>query len=338
MTAQVFSGDLGYGMLKSLILGDETYHVMPSLIARARPSDGWESGFGGNVNGFRVTWEGHDFYTGELARLKSKTARGNQSRSRANGPEVLAYLYSTLAVHYPNGVNGLFIATGLPVEWMVDQDRYEGEWTGDHNVLINGREVCWRVIGVRTGPQGFGAFADQLLEWKSQNKLGYANKALMKEPAFIADMGTLTFNGFRFEQGVWQRDLSGSDELGMRWAIERVADAINTAYGVRFPDHVVDNIIRAGRATINGVETDVSHIAAPILKELAWEQAEFTKHLLGEGIGSIRHFYVAGGGSYKLFDDYVEFLGRPAVRVFDPQGANVRGYLKWGVNLARQRG
>lgn len=339
MTAQVLATDLGYGMLKSLTLSDETYHVMPSLIARARPNDGWESGIDdGKVNGFRVTWDGNDFYTGELARLKSKHARGNQSRARANGPEVLAYLYSTLAVHFPDGINGLFVATGLPVEWMVDEARYEEEWTGDHNVLVNGREVCWRIVGVKTGPQGFGAWADQLLEWKSQNKLGYANKALATEPAFIADMGTLTFNGFRFEQGVWQRDLSGSDELGMRWAIERVADAINTAYGVRFPDHHIDTIIKTGYAVISGQHVDVTHITALILKELAYEQAEFTKHLLGEGIGSIPHFYVAGGGAYKLYDDYVEFLGRPAEKVFDPQGANVRGYLKWGVDQTRKRG
>jgi hypothetical protein len=338
MTAQVLSTDLGYGELKSLTLADETYHAMPSLIARARPTDGWDSGLGTDVNGYRITWDGNDFYVGEMARLKSKHARGNQSRSRASGPEVQAYLYATLAHHYPDGANGLFVATGLPIDWLVDQDKYKEEWPGDHRVLVNGREVCWRIVGVANGPQGYGAFVDQLFEWKAQHKLAPANKALATDPAFVADMGTLTFNGFRFEKGVWQEELSGSDEIGMRWAIERVADAINTAYGVRLADHVVDNAIRYGQTVIGGVMTDVTHITAPILKELAFEQAEYTKHLLGEDIGSIPHFYVAGGGTYSLYDPYVKFLGRPAEKVFDPQGANVRGFLKWGTYLVRKQG
>jgi hypothetical protein len=338
MTFQVQAVDLGYGDIKSMRMKDETYSVMPSLIARARATDSWDSGLGGDVNGFRLTWDGNDFYVGELAHLKSKHARGNQSRSRASGSEVLAYLYATLATHFPDGANAIFLATGLPIDWLNDSQTYKEEWPGDHRVLVNGREVCWRIVGVENGPQGYGAFVDQLFEWKGNYKLHAANKALASEPVFIADMGTLTFNGFRFESGVWQEELSGSEELGMRWAIERVSDALNTAHGVRFPDHHIDTVIRTGYAVIYGQPVNVKHVIAPILNDLAYEQAEYTKHLLGEGIGVIPHFYVAGGGAYGLYDDYVKFLGRPAERVFDPQGANVRGFLKWAVHLSRQRG
>jgi len=328
--------DIGFGFTKSLIMHDQGYRIAPSLIARAYEDPGFETGFNGHDNGFRVTWEGGDFFVGELARLKSKTAHSTQARSRINGPEALAHLYGALATHYPDGKRDILLATGLPVSWLRDEERYKSEWPGTHNVTVNGRPVTWRIIGVEVGPQGFGAFVDHALDWTTQYKLAVRDRELFEKKVAVVDMGSLTVNLFVFERGVHQKEQSASAELGMRWALERISDEIDSGFGVRFPTHEIDRALRSGYISIDGNVKPLSGIADPILAELAEEQADWVSHVLGQEVRTIPYCLLAGGGAHSLGGYFKSALNREVVVLDVPEVANVRGYLKWAVHLSRR--
>lgn len=330
-----FAVDVGYGFLKWANEKNK-YSVMPSLVARGRDNE-WNPGLE-SLNGFRVQWNGYDFLVGETASVMSKTSRANQSRSRIDSAEALAYLYATLAAQFPNGAKRILMVTGLPIDYMPDREVYKNTWEGTHSVYINGssKATVWEILRVFIAPQGFGALCDLVFD-VTKDGVQYANKDLLNQKTIVADTGTLTFNVFAFQSRAYQEDQSGSTDLGMRWAIERVRSLINQKHKVALHPHQVDEAIRTGVVKTQNGPVDIQGLIAPTLNALAEEQAEFTRSTVGEEFSQVDSIIVTGGGAHRLGAFYKNHINHHGVvMTTDSQGANVRGFWNWANYLEQK--
>lgn len=321
--------DLGFGYTKSM--GAKMgLKVFTSLVTPG--NDGvWDAGLN-NAEGYRLQWGNSDYFVGEVAAVKSRTAIGNRSRERIHDDEAMALFYGALADQFPGGADNVIALTGLPIRWMPDKEVYKTKWPGVHTVTVNGVETTWNVIEVLNAPQGFGAICDAAIDLNESGGAAIKNPKLMKTWTVVGDIGTLTYNVFAFNQSQWVERSSDSFELGMSWLYPELRTVLNEEFGVMYEDHEIDSVIREGSVEIEGQTISTHNLITPWLHTLAREQARATQAKIGEDFKKIPQVLISGGGAHRLgamLKTELDHAG--AIITKDPGWTNARGFYKWGV-------
>lgn len=322
--------DPGYGWVK-WTQADLRVHTFRSAVAPGYDQE-WNAGLG-STSGHRIKFAGNDVYVGEVAQVMSKNAIGSLARNRADSFEASALLYATLADAYPDGATGIRLYSNLPVRWLRDRKRYLEAWPGSHKINVDGKMITWDIEEVQIAPQGFPAICDAGIKWDG-GKISFENEKIFSGHTTVADFGTLTLNVFTFKNKVWQKEYSDSFELGMAWAIERITGTLESEFGISFSRNEVDDAIRTGFIAVQGQEFATHRFVAPTLALLGKEAARVTSSILGEAINKVDQILLAGGGAHRIGEHFRAAINHASViEVSEPEYANARGLVKWGIAL-----
>jgi len=169
---------------------------------------------------------------------------------------------------------------------------------GIHHFTVNDAEVTLEIADVRVMAQPAGAF----FAWGLNDQGRWArDKADLKAPVAICDIGFNTLDLFAVESGEVVGRFTGGDTAGMRRAAEQLIAQVKGLYGVGLSLHEADALMRQRRPrlyTADG-EVDLRPLVGQALDTAAAGIVTFVERRWGNA-RQFAHVLFTGGGAEAL--------------------------------------
>lgn len=328
--------DIGYGVTKALTQGRDAV-LFPSVAGHARRIKFRAEELAERYPGDQVQDETGEWFVGNLAmsqlipgellRLRGRTAEGD-----ALGNEFrLRMLVAALGKLFKNTDKSAIhirLATGLPVDHMPSAPDIKTALTGSHRVKSDVADFVANVVEVMVMPQPYGALYAQML-----TQGGGYNPCHTAVRSGVVDIGTYTTDVALDDSGEYIDALSGSIEMGISDAQERISGMLEAEYGEKQPYRAIENTLKTGCFRERGENRDYSEAVSEALEPLRSSVMNLISEKWKVGVG-IDVIYVAGGGAPLLIEQIQEAYPQ-AQLVPEPQIANARGYLNYAVLMGR---
>lgn len=331
--------DLGYTQGKCDAVELEDTIVIPSLAkldTRREVNTLLESG-----DGYRVDLKKHG---GGGTYLVGKRGQFDLNPNRFSGKsESTDYAkYFTLLALYLGEVNFRdidLVVTGLPTEQTEGYSKHlEKMMTGTFNFSFEGRN--FEVNAKRTWvlPQCMGAFYDYTLDGEGRIKQDAHNQARGRILA-------INIGGKTTEVGIIEDGKYTQDSYTTKVAVTNVQDALNK---ILINEHKVntmtsadlDKILRSGEHPYTGVslEKEINDALYAVFNDIL---DGMYRHEITTDFSMFNGVLLSGGGANlfaSYFEDMVNSIGIPLLISEDPEGANAKGFRKFGLMVLRMRG
>jgi plasmid segregation protein ParM len=150
----------------------------------------------------------------------------------------------------------------------------------------------------------------------------------------VVDIGGRTTDIAVFQDGNVNLELSGTLDSGVLDIQSRVIDILNVRYpGMKVPRALLMEAVKFGAVRLGTGEIDIGEDVLDCRRSLAANIELFMRAKIGNQVPLMKRVLFVGGGAQVLQSELKEcFPG--AVFATDPQMANGRGMLKFGVAVA----
>lgn len=336
--------DPGFGNAKAAFLGPDGLHAAaaPSVVGVGETDVGALSL--GNLGRRRrrstpdaVAFDGVTYLVGEgVARYARPVARMDFLRL-SDGPELRALFYDVVFRLLGEGSHQAALMTGLPVEVMADKAlaratlrALRGWMRGQHRFAVDGQPVALTVTDVRIMAQPAGAF----FSWGLDDRGRWArDKAALKAPVAICDVGFNTLDLFAVEGGEVIARFTGGDTAGMRRAAEGLIAQVQGRFGVTLSLHEADALLRQRRPrlfTAQG-EADLRPLVGQALDAASAGIVTFVERRWGNA-RQFAHLLFTGGGAQALQETLERQYPHGAV-LPDAVTANATGLARYAARV-----
>jgi hypothetical protein len=282
-----------------------------------------------------VTWgETSSYLVGNNVHQYARPLESLNFQRFSDGLGMRALTYASLGLLLGGGEHTVSIMTGLPVEVLEDTDMAKktkrglrGWLEGQHTFSVNDIETRLNITRVAAMPQPAGTF----FAWGLNDSGKWVKTADdFESTVAICDVGFNTLDVFTLQGGKILRRFTGGDTAGMRRAVEVLARALQTQYGVKYSLHEVDAFIRAGNPTISiaAGRKDLTELVDSAKKAASSGIITF----LDEHWGNAREFenvFFTGGGAAALRDALLAQYPLGYVMP-DPVMSNAQGLARYG--------
>lgn len=298
--------DVGFGYVK--VVSEEGMRVIPSVVGSWEPAIQL-TGFGDHHNG-TVTVAGQRYLVGERALRHSAFHYQTQARGWIESVAYKALVCEALACVGPS--EPLTVVTGLPVRHLDDR-------TALIKVL---RQAHRGIQSAEILPQPLGTFMDLFLSEPGD----VVRPDLAEQVLGLIDIGFYTSDFLTVDRMQIQSARMQGVDLGLSLVCERVARDLEEQFRLSLKLHQVDEVIRTRRVRVYGEVKDVSELVEARLKELAQMVRSQCERLWQ--LPALDGVLLTGGGAALLASELAS-MG-PLTCVREPQGANARGFFKYG--------
>lgn len=150
----------------------------------------------------------------------------------------------------------------------------------------------------------------------------------------VVDIGGRTTDIAVLENRKINFELSGTMDSGVLGIRRRISDVVAAKYpALKIPRALLDEAMTLGRLSLGAGEIDVSTHVLDGRRSLALEIEDFLHSRFGSQMPLMKRVLFVGGGAKALQTD-LSTLFPSAVFARNPQMANARGMLKFGVAVA----
>lgn len=323
--------DAGYGVTKALTTDAKV--IFPSVAGHARKIKFRADELADLYPGEQLSDEEGDWFIGNLAlsqmkpgellRLRGRTADGDAIGNEFRVRLLKAALGKLFAVKDGSIVH-IRLATGLPVDHMPQAEALKASFRGQHLVKSDRANFIANITEVMIMPQPYGCIYSQSL-----TPAGEVNECYLPERTGVVDIGTFTTDITLDHGGEYIDAMSGSIEMGISDAQERIAAMLEAEYGEKQPYRAVEATLKTGCFRERGQERDYKAAVSEALEPLRSSVLSLLGERWNVGVG-IDAIFVAGGGAKLLFDQIKQAYPQ-AQLVDDAQLANARGYLNYAL-------
>jgi hypothetical protein len=336
--------DSGFGGFKIAEVVNEqvVYHTIPAVVAMGHLTDMGLLSVGGmrrshksQVKPYQVSVAGQNFLVGANVQEHREPSSRLDYQRLANGPELQALMYTTLACQLNSGPYACSILIGLPVEVMQDRSKAQKtlytlrSWLiGSHKFSVDGIPYSIQIDKIKAmaqplgtyfayGLTGSGRWNNDRIDWDA--------------PTAVGDIGFNTVDLFGIKSGQLINRFTSGGRLGMHRASRRIIQEASD-YRVKLSLYEADQMIRdfvAGKPVTlyhpNGSE-EFSNVVKSALSNTFTEVYEFFDSHLGSS--GFRYFILTGGGVVSLNNWLVEEYPTALIPA-DPVAANAIGLAKF---------
>jgi plasmid segregation protein ParM len=325
--------DIGYGVTKAISPGRDAV-TFQSVAGHARKIKFRAGELSSRYPGDQLTDDAGAWFIGDLAmsqllpgellRLRGRTSdsdsAGNEFRVRLM-VAALGKLFAGTSGGHAIHIN---LATGLPVDHMPASDGLKTALIGQHLVKTDTADFVANVVNVAIMPQPYGTLYSQM--FMPNGSINICHKA---NRTGVLDVGTYTTDVTLDDDGEYIDSSSGSIELGISSAQERIGALLEAEYGEKPTYKAIESTLRTGCYTAFGKSVDYSDAVTESLETLRSAVLNLLSERWKVG-ASIDVVYLAGGGAPLVYD-LVKAAYPQTELVRDPQMANARGYLNYAL-------
>lgn len=150
----------------------------------------------------------------------------------------------------------------------------------------------------------------------------------------VVDIGGRTTDIAVLEHRRINFELSGTMDSGVLGIRRRIGDVVASKHpSLKIPRALLDEAMATGKLSLGASEIDVSDHVLDGRRSLALEIEDFLQSRFGSQMPLMKRVLFVGGGAKALQSDLSE-LFPSAVFAKNPQMANARGMLKFGIAVA----
>ncbi len=306
--------DIGYGYTKIVTFDGTDNHkiIFPSIVSKYIPKRSFKESF--EV----IQVNGRKYIVGENVEGSSKAGY-----NFAASEEYLAIVgYSLSKIYAPKKA----IILGLPPQ-AYEEERIQ------HLKNVIGRMEIRTEDGMKVSvpatidfiPQGAGIFLAHLAN---------SGKSDFSRTIAVADIGYHTMDIVLFSDGNYKAQMAKSYPLGVKVLFSMVRDTYIKKYNIFLSqdnDRIVERLLKDGKIYSTGDDRYHTLDTEEILNEFYLERvkkfiAEYVSDAIESGYVAEKIIFGGGGTSYirGLLSEYM---------VSDPQFANARGFMEYGLKL-----
>lgn len=254
------------------------------------------------------------------------------------------FALAELAKDYTGSKKGFLnvdVQTGIPTEDYYNDEAKQAlhdAIIGDHMVYIDESPVHIRVTSVEITPQPLGTILNEIVDHKG---------ATIENPLESANIGVVDIGGGTFLADALrnlQLDLTRKTQLAkgayMLYMNIKTALAKEKLYP---SEYEIEKILLSGSETETYTYSPDGALKRDITKIVMEQRKEFTREIIQEianayrGFGRMQLIFITGGGANLLLKSMVEQELGIVYFVENSQWANVRGFYKKGLALAKQQ-
>lgn len=232
------------------------------------------------------------------------------------------------------------VQTGIPTEDYYNDEAKQAlhdAIIGDHLVYIDESPVNIRVTSVVITPQPLGTVLNEIVDHKG---------VTIENPLESANVGVVDIGGGTFLADALRNlhlDKTRKTQLA-KGAFMLYLNIKNALSAVKlYPsEHEIEKILLQGGETGTYIYSPDGVQKFDITKVVMEQRKEFTIEIIGEiinayrGFGRMQLIFITGGGANLLIKDMVEKELGIVYFVENSQVANVRGFYKKGLAIAKQ--
>jgi hypothetical protein len=212
---------------------------------------------------------------------------------------------------------------------MPSADALKAALSGQHAVKTDSADFVANVTEVMVMPQPYGALYAQQL-----TATGQVNPRYTAQRTGVVDIGTYTSDVTLDDDGEYIDALSGSVEVGISNAQERIGALLEKEYGEKQSYRAIETTLKTGCFRARGQMVDYTEAVNNALEPLRGSVMNLINEKWRTGV-SLDVIYVAGGGAPLLIDQ-VKASYSQAELAPDPQMANAHGYLNYALMMGRE--
>lgn len=161
-----------------------------------------------------------------------------------------------------------------------------------------------------------------------------ARDHLINDFMAVVDIGGRTTDIAVFQDGDINMALSGTLDSGVLEVQKRVINILSAKYpGTKFPRSLLNDAVKFGKVTLGTTSLDISSEVITERSSLVSSIEIFMKAQFGNQLPLMKRVLFVGGGAQALQFELKDRFPN-AVFANDPQMANARGMLKFGVTVA----
>ncbi len=336
--------DSGFGGFKiaEVVGGQVRHHTIPAVVAMGQLTDmgllsvGMRRSHKSQAKPYQVSIEGQNFLVGANVHEHREPSSRLDYQRLANGPELQALIYTTLARQLNGGPYACSLLIGLPVEVMQDRSKAQKtlytlrSWlTGSHQFSVDGAPYSIQVDKIKAMAQPLGAY----FAYGMSEAGKWTGRIDWDAPTAVGDIGFNTVDLFGIKSGQLINRFTSGGRLGMHRAARRIIQEAS-GYGVKLSLYEADQMIRdfvAGKPVMlyhPGGSEDFSNVVKSALSNTFTEVYEFFDSHLGSS--GFRYFILTGGGVVSLNNWLVEEYPTALIPT-DPVVTNAIGLSKYAV-------
>lgn len=285
----------------------------------------------------RVFFEGMSYLVGEKVARYARPVQRMDFLRLSDGPELRALCYAVIFNLLDGGKHQVSFMVGLPVEVMADRERARQtlrslrSWMiGAHSFEVDGVSVILEIDQVQVMAQPAGAF----FAWGLDNKGCWARqKADLKAPVAICDIGFNTLDLFTVEAGDVVARFTGGDTVGMRRAAELVLAAVHSQHGISLSLHEGDALLHQRLPTLHTSrgEMDLTSVVKQATDATIAAIITFIEQRWGNG-RQFPHLLFTGGGAEALRKALLQHYPHGQV-LSDAVTANALGLARYAARV-----
>lgn len=233
------------------------------------------------------------------------------------------------------------VQTGIPTEDYYNKDAYQAlhdAIMGDHLVYIDEKPVNIRVNSVIITPQPLGTVLNEIVDHKGVK---------LENPLESANIGVVDIGGGTFlADALRNLHLDKTRKTQLPKGAFVLYLNIKNALSIQklYPsEHEIEKILLAGGEDEKYIYSPDGVQKFDITNIIMKQRKEFTSEIIGEimnayrGFGRMQLIFITGGGANLLIRETVEKELGIVYFVENSQVANVRGFYKKGLALAKQQ-
>jgi plasmid segregation protein ParM len=329
--------DMGYGYTKAVTASDSI--IFPSVMGQAGNINFRAEEITSKYPGMTLLDKADRLWLGDLALSQLRTTQLRRLRARATtGDNEIANDFRRRLMLAAIGLLGaranveetlhVQIATGLPVDHMLDAIDLKTNLIGTHLIKTDSAAFIANVTDVFVMPQPYGSMYAESL-----TPTGAINKHYTYTRTGVCDIGTYTLDIAVDDDMEYIASESGSLEAGLYLAHEYIAEAINARHRERPSQRVVEDVIKHGYFSAFGEREDMRAEVEQALKPLREAVVTLANDRWGRGM-NLEVIYLTGGGA-PLVASAMRAIYRHAHVLENPVFANARGYLQFALFKAQ---
>jgi len=232
------------------------------------------------------------------------------------------------------------VAPGTPVHVVVGVPVSRYYLNGEIDETVKTRKsVAWnKTVKMRNGPvlprickvsvlsEAVAAWFDFVIDERFQER-----QHLINDFMAVVDIGGRTTDIAVFKNAMIDLDLSDTMDSGMLEVQKSIKKILSGKYrGSKFPRSLIIEAVNTGYVTLGNGRLDISEDVIKERRRLVAKIEDFMISQLGSEMPFLKRVLFVGGGAHALqFDLKARFPN--AFFAADPQMANARGMLKYGV-------
>lgn len=314
--------DVGYSGVKALSDTGEKYFC-PSVVAPYRElplAELARNGIGYAVEIRKVNGSINKHFVGNLALREGRCATFTMDRKKHLHPNHDIIVLTTTRV-LGAGVGTTLIA-GLPIAYYREQK----EELTQYFLMLHGE------VRVNGGQMEKVSFDKVIVYPQGAGALLMAPNLPDKGIVLLVDIGQKTTDYVTAEvaAGIARPvgSMCDSIEVGVHDVYEAIASEFRARTGAPISLTRVPEIFKTGKEFFQGVEINLTDFVNKTKISVAQSIADKVQAALGDNADYVRKVYLAGGGAIALPE--LKNMFQVAEIIYDPQWANVKGFMKLG--------